>query len=138
MTSAAGALDVRDDELGGECGDAAEPALLPGADERAGQARCRRPPRAPRVNASRRPAHSRQRSTGQAVGAPQRPQHGGPSGRSSSRQAGAEQSRPALPTGDAATREEKIEQPRHRTLERGRVTCLSRNWHEKSTIRSRG
>ena len=37
------------------------------------------------ANASRRPAHSRQRSTGQAVGAPQRPQRGSVTRRSTRR-----------------------------------------------------
>ena len=86
----------------------------PSRRARTGAPARRRRRRRPRcANASRRPAHSRQRSTGQAVGAPQRAQRGSPIGRSADRHA---TQRPSAGPPQETQREgsKQLDEPRRR------------------------
>ena len=87
----------------------AQPTLLPGGDERRGRATSYSTAARAEANAIRLPEHSRQRSTGQAIGAPQRAQSGPDEPRQSGRAAGAEGGA-REGADDAAAREEQIEQ----------------------------
>ncbi len=69
----------------------------------------RRPPPGREVKARRLPVHSPQRSTGQAVGVPQRAQSGGRT--SASRLRHARRGAPPAAAGDAAERKEQVEEP---------------------------
>ena len=110
MTSAAGASMLGDHELGGEGSRAAEPALLPAADER---------PRRPRVGdgGARRsegepaPGALAAAADGHAVGAPQQRAARGTE-RPQLEQAGGAERVGRDAARDAAAGKEKIEKPR--------------------------
>ena len=128
------ALDMCSDELGGQAGHAAEPALLPRTDERAGRAavgdgraRAREGEAPPRTLAAlARPATRSERRNGHSTAAP--------SGRSSSRQPA--QSRSAALRQATQERGSRRSTSHASNARAGRVTCLSRNRAREATIRA--
>ncbi len=113
IASAAGAASSTRDDLGCQGASAAEPALLPGADERARRA-CVRVSRTARGEREPPAGALAAAPTGQAVGAPQRAQQGAHD-RAKRGPAGARRDgRPGHTAGDAARGNEQVDEPRAR------------------------